>query len=64
MNKLLPAMVLSMLFTTSHANQEAQDLCITQFGNQCQTKCDETNGVDCAQNCHDDAVRQCRQAGE
>lgn len=63
MNKFLISLILLLSFTITYANQEAQDLCITQFSNQCQTKCQETNDIDCSQ-CHDDAVNQCRQAGE
>ena len=64
MNKFLIGLLLSLSFPTTYANQEDQDLCIAQFSNQCQTKCQETNDVNCTQRCQDDAVNQCRQAGE
>lgn len=64
MTKFLLVFILSLLFTTSYANQEDQDLCIAQFANQCQAKCQETNDINCSQQCQDDAVNQCRQAGE
>jgi len=64
MNKFLIGLLLSLSFTTIHADQEAQDLCIAQFSNQCLAKCQETNDINCTQRCQDDAVGQCRQAGE
>lgn len=64
MNKCLIGLLLSLSFATSYADQEAQDSCIAQFSNQCQIKCQETDDINCAQRCQDDAVNQCRQAGE
>lgn len=64
MNKCLSALVLSIFCMSTYANQEAQDLCIAQFGKQCQAKCEQTTDVNCSQNCQNDAVNQCRQAGE
>ena len=64
MSKFLIGLLLSLSFTTIYANQADQDLCISQFSNQCQVKCQETNDVNCAQRCQEDALNQCRQAGE
>ena len=64
MSKILITLLLTLLCKTTFADQEAQDLCIAQFSNQCQVKCQETNDINCAKKCQDDAVNQCRQAGE
>jgi hypothetical protein len=64
MNKFLMGLLFSLPFTAIAANQEEQDLCFSQFSNQCQVKCQETNDVNCAQRCQEDAINQCKKAGE
>lgn len=64
MNRLLTSLILLIGFSTGYANQEDQDLCIAQFNTQCQAKCQETNDINCPQACQDEAVNQCRSAGQ
>lgn len=65
MNKLFSIILLLCAFTSStYANQQDQDMCIAQFNNQCMAKCQETNDINCAQACQDNAINECHEAGQ
>ncbi|MCP0913363.1 MULTISPECIES: hypothetical protein [Legionella] len=74
MARLITFTFFSLFFLNAHAEdispaqidaqQDDQALCVQQRVTQCTAKCERAGDEDCLQLCKENAIHECRQAGE